>query len=152
MPTKQQLVAQAEEELGRKIPKQYVPESLTKEDLSKQLASIIKGTLRPKLKSFKSKESKWTKKMRDYFGEGNTSKQDIARILSKNDKKREKEIKKGLDEIFDKGMRAYQTSGSRPNQTGFSWAYARIGSVLFGGPSRRIDKSIVEKYNLPLLD
>jgi hypothetical protein len=86
-----------------------------------------------------------------YFGVNNTSKVDIARILSKGNKKRYKELMNGFDEIFDKGMKAYYTSGSRPNQTPYSWAYARLFSVLFGGKSRDIDSKEVEKYNIPLL-
>lgn len=151
MATKKQMIKEAEQKLGRKIPAQYVPLSLSKKDLEKQLQSIIKGKPRPFVKTFKSRTSSWTDKMKRYFGEGNTSKEDVARILSKGNKKRERQIKKGLDEIFDKGMEAYRTSGSRPNQTPFSWAYARIGSVLFGGKSRNVDKAIVEKYDLPLL-
>lgn len=135
----------------RKIPKRYLPPSLSPEDRRKQLSSIRRGTKRPFVKSFKSIKSPWTTKAKNYFGDGNTSKADMSLILSKGDKKREREIRQGLDEIFDKGAKAYFTSGSRPNQTPESWGYGRVFSVLFGGPSRDIDKAIVEKYNIPLL-
>jgi hypothetical protein len=134
-----------------KIPKRYVPKSLSPEDRKKQIKSIREGKDRPFVKSFKSKSSKWTIMARDYFGEGNTSKSDMARILSKGNKNREKELMKGFDKIFDKGEGAYYSSGSRPNQTASSWAYARLFSVLFGGKSRNIDKAIVDKYKIPLL-
>ena len=49
---------------------------------------------------------------------------------------------------MDKGKGAYYSSGSRPNQTAHSWAYGRLASVILGGPARKIDKSIWEKYNL----
>jgi hypothetical protein len=87
-----------------------------------------------------------------YFGEGNTSKEDIARILSRGNREREKELLKGLSEIYDKGLEAYRTSGSRPLQTPYSWAFSRVFSVLFGGESREVDKSIVDKYGIPLLE
>jgi len=135
----------------RKIPKRYIPAVLTRRDKEKQLKSILEQTDRPILKSFKSRRSSWSNLARDFFGEDNTSKEDMARILSKGDKKRYNELMKGFNEIFDKGMKAYYTSGSRPNQTPYSWAFGRLFSVLFGGKSRDIDKNEVEKYNIPLL-
>ena len=41
-----------------KIPKQYVPDSLSKQDKKKQIKSIREGTKRPKV-DFKSKRSKY---------------------------------------------------------------------------------------------
>jgi len=134
-----------------KIPKRYIPAVLTRRDKEKQLKSILEQTDRPILKSFKSRRSSWSNLARDFFGESNTSKEDMARILSKGNKKRYNELMKGFDEIFDKGMKAYYTSGSRPNQTPYSWAYGRLFSVLFGGKSRDIDSNEVKKYNIPLL-
>lgn len=133
------------------LPKRYVPKSLSPEDKRKQIKSIREGKDRPKLKSFKSKTSKWTIMARNYFGKGNTSKRDMAKALSKGNKRREKELNKGFDEIYDKGAKAYYTSGSRPNQTPASWGMGRLFSVLFGGASRDIDKNEVKKYNIPLL-
>lgn len=147
---REELIKKTEKKVG-KIPKRYVPEELTKEDLKKQLKSIEEGKDRPKLKSFKSKKSTYTMKAKEYFGEGNTSKEKMAEKLSGGSKTREKEIFKGLDEIFKKGEGAYYSSGSRPNQTPQSWAFARVFSVLFGGNARQIDKDIVDKYDLPLL-
>ena len=46
-------------------------------------------------------------------------------------------------------MGAYYSSGSRPNQTPESWGKSRVASVLVGGLSRKIDKKIVDKYNIP---
>ena len=72
----------------------------------------------------------------------------IADKLTRTDK-REKEVRKGLEEIMKKGKGAYFSSGSRPNQTAFSWGLGRVASVLTGGPSRKIDKKIVDKYDIP---
>jgi len=137
--------------MDRKIPRNYVPPSLSTEDRRKQIKSIRSRTKRPILKSFKSRRSPWSKKAKSYFGDGRTSKIDMATILSKGNKKREAELMKGFNKIFKKGEGAYYSSGSRPNQTPQSWGYGRLFSVLFGGPSRKIDKAIVEKYNIPLL-
>lgn len=135
--------------MSSKLNKKYVPLSLSKSDKEKQIKSIKEQTKRPLLKSFKSKPSTYTTKAKNYFGEGNTSREDISRILAKGEKKREREIKKGLNEIYDKGMKAYYNSGSRPNQTPQSWGMARVFSVLFGGKSREVDINEVKKYNLP---
>jgi hypothetical protein len=150
MNSREKLIKKTEEKVG-KIPKRYIPEELSIPDLKKQLKSIEEEKDRPKVKSFKSKKSSYTMKAKNYFGEGNTNKEKMAEILSKGNKNREKEIFKGLDEIFKKGEGAYYSSGSRPNQTPQSWAFARVFSVLFGGNARQIDKIIVDKYDLPLL-
>jgi len=47
---------------------------------------------------------------------------------------------------MDKAKGAYFSGGSRPNQTPSSWAYARLASVIVGGPARKIDIKIWEKY------
>jgi hypothetical protein len=48
-----------------------------------------------------------------------------------------------IDKILSKGVGAYGSSGSRPNVSAAMWAYARLASVLTGGPSLRIDKDLV---------
>ncbi len=47
-----------------------------------------------------------------------------------------------------KGEGAFYSSGSRPNQTPQSWAYARVYSYLLGGPARKVDSDITKKYNV----
>jgi hypothetical protein len=54
-----------------------------------------------------------------------------------------------LRQILKKGEGAYYSSGSRPNQTPQSWAHARLGSALTGGPSSRVDFSILKKGCAP---
>lgn len=149
---KEELIREYEEKYGRRIPRRYVPSYLSLTDLEKQLKSIFTGKNRPALKSARERRSRWTIMAREYFGEGKTSKEDMAKILSRGNAKREREIYTGLSEIYDKGLEAYRSSGSRPLQTSFSWAMARVFSVLFGGASREIDKYIVEKYDIPLLE
>lgn len=50
-----------------------------------------------------------------------------------------------LQQIIKKGEGAFYSSGSRPNQTAQSWAYARLGSALTGGPASQVDYKILEK-------
>lgn len=143
--------------MDKKIPKRYIPRTLSKEDREKQRKEIIKSRkefekgkfkVRPKLESFKSRESTWTQKAKEKGIAG--SPQVIASKITRTPK-RKAEVLKGIKEIEAKGKAAYFTSGSRPNQTPTSWARARTYSVLFGGPSRKVDKAIVDKYKIPLL-
>ena len=150
MDERSKIIQRAEKRMGRKINRKYVPKSLSIPDLRKQIRSIEKGEPRPKTKT-PSRKSKWTIKAQKYFGEGKTSKEDMATKLARGNATRKRRLKEAFDQIYDKGMKAYQTSGSRPNQTPQSWGQARVFSVLFGGASRKVDDAIVKKYRLPLL-
>lgn len=120
-----------------KIPKQYIPKSLTPADRKKQIKSIKEGKDRPKVDSFKSKRSSWVVKFEKKYGEKITNDAYISKnIISKT----------GINKILDKGRGAYYSSGSRPNQTAESWARARLASVIMGGAARKVDKDIWEKY------
>lgn len=52
-----------------------------------------------------------------------------------------------IDTILSKGRAAY-ASGSRPNQTPTSWAYARLASVLTGGKALKVDKDLIGDRDL----
>tara|TARA_R100001440_G_scaffold31364_2_gene49796 strand:- start:973 stop:1410 length:438 start_codon:yes stop_codon:yes gene_type:complete len=140
----------------KKFSKKYVPESLSEADKKKQKKQLEKSTSdykkgkftpREKLKTFKSRTSSYTQEVKEKTGLPiNIDK--LADKFSRSEK-RKKELKKGMEEVIMKGKGAYFSSGSRPNQTPMSWGKARLASVLVGGPSRRIDKAIVEKYKLP---
>ena len=120
----------------RKIPRQYLPSSLTPADRKKQEESIRKGKPRPKVESFKSKRSSHVVAFEKKYKTKITDKAFIYKnIISK----------KGVDEIISKGKGAYFSSGSRPNQTPSSWANARLASVIMGGPARKVDKAIWDK-------
>jgi len=122
---------------NKKVPKSYVPESLSKEDKKKQIESIKKKTDRPKLKSFQSKRSSWVEKFQKKYNKKVSDYDFISKnIISKV----------GINKILDKGRGAYYSSGSRPNQTPESWARARLASVIMGGAARKIDKDIWNKY------
>jgi hypothetical protein len=121
----------------RRVPRSYVPQSLTKEDRKKQIESLEKGTRRPKVESFKTKRSKHVVAFEKKYGRKITDKQFIYKnIISKT----------GVDKILEKGRGAYFSSGSRPNQTPASWSNARLASVIMNGPARKVDKAIWDKY------
>ncbi len=115
----------------------YVPNSLSESDKKKQIKSIKNKTIRPKLQSSKSRRSPYVKQFEKKYG------------FKITDKKVNQLIKpKGKQLILDKGKGAYFSSGSRPNQTPQSWAYARLASVLMDGDARKIDKDIYNKYKV----
>ena len=121
----------------KKINPEYVPKSLTPADKKKQIKSIEEGKDRPKVKSFKSKRSSHTVAFEKKYGTKITDDAFISKnIISKT----------GIDKILKKGMGAYYSSGSRPNQTAQSWSRARLGSVIMGGPARKVDIDIWNKY------
>ena len=51
----------------------------------------------------------------------------------------------GLERIVKKGMGAYYSNGSRPNQTPLSWGYARLGSSITGNKASVIDNHILQE-------
>ena len=129
------------------LPKHYYS-NLSRKDKKKQLKSLKKSQKsykkgkyisRPKLKSFKEKKSSWTQKFHKLYPEAKTLKQisDATGIP-----------KPALSAVKKKGMGAYYSSGSRPNQTAESWGLARMYSYILGGPTRKVDKHITEKYNV----
>lgn len=120
------------------IPKKYLPDTLTAEDKAKQKKSIEEGKDRPKVDSYKSKRSKWVVAFEKKY-DTNIMDDDfiVKNIISKE----------GMKQILAKGMAAYYSSGSRPNQTKESWARARLASVIMNGPARKVDTKIWDKYN-----
>ena len=119
------------------VPETYV-KGLKGEDRKKQIKSIFEGKKRPKV-DFKSKRSGWVKKFEDKYKHKISDKEWIHKNII---------TRTGQQKIIDKGIGAYYSSGSKPNQTPTSWGLARLGSVILGGPSRRIDKKIWDKYKV----
>lgn len=124
----------------RLIPNRYLPKSLSKTDRQKQIASIFKGTDRPKV-SIKPRKSSWTVLFNKKYNPKSKNMKDIAKVTG---------IPVGaLREVFRKGRGAYYSSGSRPNQTADSWAYGRIFAYIMGGKAvRKVDKAITDKYHV----
>ena len=129
--------------------KRYVPNALTPSDRRKQLAMLKhsrnlykKGKFytRKKLASFTSKPSNHVRRaLRLYSLDQMVPGPEMVRATGCP--------KKVLEGIIQKGEGAYYSSGSRPNQTAQSWAYARLASALTGGPSSVVDYHLVSKCN-----
>tara|TARA_R110000824_G_scaffold130489_7_gene292452 strand:+ start:457 stop:852 length:396 start_codon:yes stop_codon:yes gene_type:complete len=120
---------------SRDIPEQYL-KGLKGKDREKQIKSIFEGKVRPKTKA-PEKRSSYVIKFEKKYNKKITDKEFIHKNILTN---------KGQELILSKGRGAYYSGGSRPNQTPSSWAYARLASVIVGGPARKTDKNIWFKY------
>ena len=129
------------------VPKRYVPKQLSKKDKKKQGRELKKSRqaykkgkyhTRKKMKSFKSKVSPHIIKARKMY---KIDKIKPTRKLAKATKCK----LKGLKRMFKKGQGAYFSSGSRPNQTGHSWGYARMASAITGGKASAVDFKIIQE-------
>tara|TARA_R100001594_G_C3891915_1_gene228636 strand:+ start:132 stop:545 length:414 start_codon:yes stop_codon:yes gene_type:complete len=123
---------------SKMVPKTYV-QGLKGYERRKQIKSIFEGKQRPKVKGFKSERSSHVKKFEEKYGTKITDKDFITKnIISET----------GREMIIKKGKGAFFSSGSRPNQTPFSWGLARLASVIMGGKARQVDKDIWDKYRI----
>jgi hypothetical protein len=123
----------------------YVPATLTKKDRRKQLSMLAnsrnlykkhKFYTRNKLNSFVSKPSKHILKAQKMYGiDAIRPSRELSRVTGCP--------MHVLKRIVKKGEGAYYSSGSRPNQTAKSWAYARLASAVSGGKSARVDFHLV---------
>ena len=130
-----------------KIPIRYVPNKLTRADKQKQIAMLLKSRkmykkhkyyTRKPIASYKNIKSKHVLNARKIYNVQNV-------IPSK-----ELSLKTGctiaaLKKIVKKGEAAYFSSGSRPNQTPFSWGMARLASSITAGKAAAVDYSIIDK-------
>ena len=132
---------------GDRVPKRYVPKQLSKKDRKKQAKELKRSRknykkgkyyTRKKMKSFKTKVSPHIVKARKMY------KIDKIRPTRKLAKASKCKLR-GLKRMFKKGQGAYFSSGSRPNQTGHSWGYARMASAITGGKASAVDFKIIEE-------
>ena len=87
--------------------------------------------------SFKSKISPHIIKARKIYG--------VSTIAPTNElAKKTGCTKEALAKIVNKGIGAYFSSGSRPNQTGQSWGIARLASSITAGKAAAVDYSILQ--------
>lgn len=119
----------------KNVPRRYVPQSLSLKDKKKQIKSIINKTERPELESFKNKRSPHVIKFEKKYGFPITS-QRVEEIIEPE----------GIKKILSKGRGAFYSSGSRPEQSADSWAFARLASALTGGGAEKVDKKILDQY------
>jgi hypothetical protein len=119
----------------KSIPIKYI-KGLKGKEKKAQIKSIFEKTDRPKT-SAKEKRSQWVVKFEKKYNKKITNKSWISKNIITTT---------GQNKIINKGIGAYYSSGSRPNQTGESWAYTRLASVIMNGPARKYDNDIWKKY------
>jgi hypothetical protein len=127
-------------------PARYVPNTLSRKDKRKQL-SMLKNSrnlykkgrfyTRKKLPSFTSKPSRHVAKAQKLYKVPILPTKELAAASGCP--------VSVLEAIVKKGEGAYYSSGSRPNQTAHSWAYARLASALTGGKSSKVDFHLVSQ-------
>lgn len=129
------------------VPIKYLPKRLTKKDkikqakqLKKSRAAYKKGKYihRKPVKSFKSKKSQHILNAEKIYKIKNLR-------LNKNLAKKTGCSLNSLNKIVKKGMAAYYSSGSRPNQTPHSWGIARLASSISSGKAAAVDYNILEQ-------
>ena len=124
-----------------KLPKKYVA-GLTPKQKEKQIKEIEKskelykktGMVRVREKvSDSKKHSPYAIKFQRIYGYPVTDIKKVKQEFPHTD----------VDGIIKKGIGAYASGGSRPNQTPRSWAFARLASVLTAGKAMIVDESLV---------
>ena len=130
-----------------KVPVRYVPKMLSGKDKNKQVSMLNKSKkmyqrgkyyTRKGLPSYESKVSKHIVNARKTYKVNNIT----------PNKKLSKQTGcsvNALNKIVKRGMGAYYSSGSRPNQTPQSWGLARLASSITGGKSAAVDYNILDK-------
>ena len=126
------------------VPKRYVPKQLTRKDKEKAMYELKKSRkaykkgiyyTRKKVKSFKSRPSKHVRTMKKMYGTSKVNNSLAHRTGCSIHT---------LNKIMNKGMGAYFSSGSRPNQTAHSWGIARLASSVTGGKSSGVDYKLLK--------
>ena len=128
-----------------KYPKRYIPKSLSKKDRNKQIRQINKSKKeytrgkyykRKYVSSFKSRPSKHILAAQKLYK--------MDKIYANRELAKKTQCSIGtLKKIEQKGMGAYYSSGSRPNQTPQSWGRARLASSITGGKASAVDYKLL---------
>jgi hypothetical protein len=131
-----------------KVPEHYVSRSLSKKQKAYAKRELLKSRkaykkkkyyTRRKVKGYRSRRSSWENRVKKVYNIPEKTKLSISLLSRKS-----KCSKASLNKIVKKGMGAYYSSGSRPNQTAHSWGYARLYSALAGGPAAKVDMHILK--------
>ena len=129
-----------------KIARKYVPKRLSKKDKKQQARELKKSR-----KAYKNKQYHTRKKVKSYDSKKSQHVVKAEKMYNITNVKPSSELARktgcsvgALRKIVKKGQGAYFSSGSRPNQTGHSWGYARLASSITGGKAAAVDFKILE--------
>lgn len=128
------------------VPQRYIPKNLTRKEKEK-----IRNELKKSRQNYKKGKYYTRKKISGYKHKKSKHILKAERIYKLKDLSINKELAKKtqcslptLQKIFQKGQGAYFSSGSRPNQSAHSWAYARLASAITGGKASAVDYKLLE--------
>ena len=126
------------------LPKHYYS-GLSKKNTKEQLKELEKSRelykkgiyhQRKKMSSFKSKKSRHVVEFEKKYCVSISDLNSVSKVTGLP--------VSALNRVIKKGMGAYYSGGSRPNQNAHSWAYARLASTLLKHNSYRVDKHIID--------
>ena len=127
------------------VPLKYLPKRLTKKDKKKKAKQLKKSRTaykkgiyihRKPVDSYKSKKSQHILNAERIYN--------IKNLAVNNELANKTGCTiSALNKIIKKGMGAYYSSGSRPNQTPHSWGIARLASSISGGKAAAVDYNIL---------
>lgn len=129
------------------FPKKYY-QGLSKKDKTKQIKELEKSrdlykkgifVGRTQKSSFKSKKSAHLVEFEDKYGVKINDESAVYKVTGITPNAQQAIIKKG--------MGAFYSSGSRPNQSAQSWAYARLASVILKHNAYNVDRHILIENN-----
>lgn len=112
---------------GKKYPTRYFTGLSRAEQLAREVELEIRRTSPRPATSYSdrrvtSKRSSWTQKFRALYPDAPGDINALAVLFSVS--------RAALQEVFDKGLKAWQTSGSRPGANAHQWAWARVYKFL----------------------
>ena len=128
-------------------PKRYI-QGLSKKDKKKQIKELEesrelykKGIYKSRSQkdSFKNKKSPHIVEFERKYGVNINNSKSVYKMTGVTPK--------AQNAILKKGMGAFYSSGSRPNQSAHSWAYARLASVLLKHKAYPVDRHILKDNN-----
>ena len=126
------------------LPKHYYS-GLSKKNTKEQLNELKKSRdlykegvyhQRKKMSSFKSKKSRHVVEFEKKYCVSISDLKSVSKVTGLP--------VSALNRVIKKGMGAYYSGGSRPNQNAHSWAYARLASTLMKSNAYRVDKHILD--------
>jgi hypothetical protein len=125
----------------------YIPTNLSKTDQLKQQKMLAQSRKKYKQQIYVSR-----KRLRSFVSKPSRHIRTAKRMYHVESIAPNKELANAtgcpisvLEQIVNKGEGAYYSSGSRPNQTAQSWAYARLASAVTGGKASVVDYALISK-------
>ena len=133
--------------INQGFPTKYIPVGLTRTDKKKQLQMLKQSQ-----KQYKKRQYKTRKKLPSFHNKKSHHIEKAKKIYKVDAIVPNSQLAKAtgcsidaMNQIVKKGEGAYYSSGSRPNQTPQSWAYARLASSLTAGKAAKVDFDILRR-------